>query len=311
LQRWLQSTHRYFEEIDFIDMKDQLHSLKQQTTDLTDQQTNHHATLHDRIASLENAATWATQDEMDKSVKSNVETQLKHSWNSTEAQFQTLQTRISDEVNTLDAIAKQRETVIDELNTAFEVLRDELSKEVRENTMDELFDDLNQDTVLQGKIQRIIQKAHNPAQLQETMTSFLNDQIHQYTLLQRKIRSIIQKAHDPAQLQETITSFLNDQMDDIRTHIHSQVKDMTAAGLEIQLSELVATGIKEIDSVIKGTTDQAIEIIMTSTRLRSAHHEAPPTRSAHQEAPPTQAAPAYDPIPAVTPQRTTFRGRNV
>jgi hypothetical protein len=127
--------------------------------------------------------------------------------------------------------------------------------------MDELFDDLNQDSLLQGKI-----------------------------------KHIMETARDPAQLQETIASILNSELDDIRVHIHSQVKEMTTDSFEKQLSVLVASGIQEIDSVIKGTTDQAIEMVMKATRS-----ERPATANT---------APNHDPIHTVTPQRT-FRGMNV
>jgi hypothetical protein len=263
------TTHDTFEKVDFIGMNDQIYLLKKQTSHLSDYQIDHE-TISSRLAQLENErpTTWATKDEMDKSITSKIKSQLKDGWKTTDtkfkttdARFQALQARITEELQHLDDIAAHRETVVDELNNAFEVLRDELSNEVRENTMDELFDDLNHDTFLQAKI-----------------------------------KALIAQAHDPERLQANFASILNSELEDVRTQIQSQVKALTTDGLETQLSVLVAAGIKEIDSVIKGTTDLAIEMVMKATRAERPiqAHTAPPN----------------DPIPTVTPQRT-FRGMNV
>jgi hypothetical protein len=79
---------------------------------------------------------------LETSLSTKLSVQIQDSWKSTDTRFKTLQARIDTDLQKTNAIESQRETVLNELNDAFETLRDELGTEVRNNTMDELYDDL-------------------------------------------------------------------------------------------------------------------------------------------------------------------------
>lgn len=288
------------EKVDFITMNDQINTLKEQTGHLQHYRIDH-ATLAARIANVESQRATKVelqnqQIDLEKSMSAKISAQIDNRWQSTDTKFTQLQSRIANELQHLDDIATQRETVVDELNTAFETLRDELSQEVRENTMDELHDDLKQDSQLQGKLKQIIQAAQDPVILQEAVATILDDQLAEFrTHAKDRMETMLGSILQPSVHAKNPYNPLDRALDAIQT----QVKDMTEAGIsrmddklendiQDQIQAFVTKGIQEIDTVIKGTTDQAIEMVMKSTRNNKTY----------------QSVPFSEPLPTVTPQRT-------
>ena len=66
---------------------------------------------------------------------------------------------------------------MDDLNNAFETLRDTLLNKVREATMDELYTDLRQDPILQDRLKDLLNKVSTSPALATAMDSLLEDQL--------------------------------------------------------------------------------------------------------------------------------------
>jgi hypothetical protein len=278
---------------DILELRDNMHTLKRKCVQHEDYDVDH-ATLKTRLSNVETRTTqqWITKADLeqhaqvlDQSMMLQLQTTITARMHTDSALLQTLRTRINDELTHLKDIEELRETVVDELNDAFETLRDELGKEVRENTMDELYDDLKQDASLQTTIHKLIQEASDPDTLQTALGPILDNQL-------MDIQFAIQ-AHIDSMTDDGIQKI--DAAMTLNTERGIQLIDtMITSRIPAQVQTIVAAGIQEIDSVIKGTTDQAVEIVMLATRSDTT---APTAR--HPE-----------PIPVVTPQRT-FRGINV
>jgi hypothetical protein len=175
------------EKTDIMDLDEKLHKLKRKCVQQDDYQVSRDS-FDDRISKLETVRMtqkqWATKAELKKhaselaqSMETKIQTHVTESLTIHSDLVQHLHTRIENDLQHLTDIEDKRETVVDELNEAFETLRDELSHEVKENTMHELYDDLNQDITLQTMLQQLIQDACDPITLQAALETVLDCQL--------------------------------------------------------------------------------------------------------------------------------------
>ena len=310
------STRDTLHTLDFPGLVDELHHLKRKSVPYDDY-TIDHTKLDNRLSQVETdrqKTQWATtadlqlqRQDLATSMTTQIQASITDSLRTTETQYQILNASIKNDITHLNDIAILRETVVDELNNAFEMLRDELSKEVRDNTMNELYDDLKSDDTLQTKLKQLLTDAHDPTALQEALGMILDDQL----------TSITAQAKDTmgqmlGNLLEPSVHIRNpyNPLDRALLAIQMQVTVMTEAGIQQLQEELQQTipaqvqtfekdGIQQIDLVLQGSTDQAVETVMKVTRSAGTG-----------PAPTTNTVPPPEPIPSVTPQRT-FRGMNV
>ena len=140
--------------------------------------------------------------------------------------------------------------------------------------MDELYTDLRQDTLLQDRLKLLLQEAETSPALTNAMDSLLKD----------KLRAIQQHAKSEMGLMLSMVLHLANQV----TNPYNPL-DHALVALSSHITAIIDTGINKINSVIKGTTDQAVKDVQW--RATEPSDTRPPAS-----------------IPAVTPQKTTFRG---
>jgi hypothetical protein len=215
---------------------------------------------------------------------------------------------------TVQAIEAKHEEVTEALDSLYESIKEDLLTETKEYLTAELDFEMRNDSNIQHRIATITKDVFAQNKLETALNALLNEKLE--TAMSEKIAI-------------TMTNVMNDQINDFKQDTKKQLEqqllkilepsehtrnpynpvDRALKHIKTKIQLMVEDAINDIDTIIQGTVDQAVEDVRLSTR------HAPRSDANHQDTRPQRTAtqnPYSNPqaIPPVTPEKT-FRGRTV
>jgi hypothetical protein len=188
----------------------------------------------------------------------------------------------------LKAIEDKQEAVTEALDLLYNSICDDLLTETKETIIADLDFEFKQDPSIKNRITKITKDLLTDETLADARTKAMETQLTEI------------KTYAKTQMEQHLAGVLEPTA---RSRNPYNPVDRALKTIQSEITDMVHHAIKEIDTVIQGTVDQAIEDVRLSTRS---------TRTTPATAPiPTQPpVMQQEAIPTITPERT-FRGRTV
>jgi hypothetical protein len=184
---------------------------------------------------------------------------------------------------------------------------------------DRIDQDMSRIDTIENKREAVIDNLNNAF---EVPRDTLATEVREYTMdklqydlsqdatLQAKLQSIIRNSSKASELQLALDTILDDQLAAIKIHMQAEIEPI--------LNAIVDKGITKIDTVIRGTTDQAVKDVRR--RARNLAPPVPPTdptvQTTQRQTSPVQNTQRYTPpvpeanrIPTVTPPKIPWPHR--
>jgi hypothetical protein len=192
----------------------------------------------------------------------------------------------------LEAMYAKQEEMTEALDALYKSIKEDLLKGTKENLVAEIDFEMKQDQSIHDRIATITKQLFS----QEKLTAVMNTQLDEIkSQAKRTLEQHIAQILDPSKRPRNPYN----PVDRALKNIHNKIKDM------------VDTAITNIDEVICGTLDQAIEGVRLSTHNKAQHGTRPGTKTEVSSNAFHATQPQKDnAIPSVTPERT-FRGCTV
>jgi hypothetical protein len=311
------------ERTDIVELQDNIHQIKRTTvtqdtfaqlqrtqvaSDKTIQENRaKNEKLDSRLTTLE-AKDWISQTEY-RQAQTGLHMELDTL--TTTVTLNELRTQPISHTN-LQAIETKHEEVTDALDALYESIKEDLLNETKEYLVTEIDFEIKKDQSVQRQIATITKAVFANNKIETAMKELLDNTLT--TAMDTELAKNMHDAldHHMADIKKDIKRKLEQQLTQIlepsleRTRNPYNPVDRAMKSIRDQIQTMVKEAIHEIDTIVKGTVDQAVEDVRLSARHNPRQEEQygrPATHHAtSKENPPS--------IPSVTPERT-FRGRTV